>query len=156
MHSSQAARHLQVNLGNTKTECGVYPLLPCCYTIVLFPYMMVSWHDRRSQLTRRRNDVGDPSFQHWQVSEEEIDERWRVGVLDLLSEPGGGDDNRVIPCDDAYLLARFAAGIRSPRIGKLKLAQLGSFGCCANDPFPALLARAEEAVSIANAAARVL
>ncbi|CAM9499074.1 unnamed protein product [Ectocarpus fasciculatus] len=91
-----------------------------------------------------------------QVSEEEIDERWRVGVIDLLSEPGGGDDNRVIPCDDAYLLARFAAGIRSPRIGKLKLAQLGSFGCCANDPFPGLLARAKEAVAIATAAARVL
>ncbi|CAN0374379.1 unnamed protein product [Ectocarpus sp. 12 AP-2014] len=91
-----------------------------------------------------------------QVSEEEIDERWQAGVLDLLLEPGGGDGNRVIPCDDAYLLARFAAGIRSPRIGKLKLAQLGSFGCCANDPFPALLARAEEAVAIATAAARVL
>eukprot|EP00903_Cladosiphon_okamuranus_P013126 g12242.t1 len=93
-----------------------------------------------------------------EVSEEEIDEIWRTGVLDLLLEPGGGtggDDNRAIPCDDAYLLARFAAGIRSPRIGKLKLAQLGSFGCCAHCPFPGLLARAEAAVSAAAAAAQV-
>lgn len=92
------------------------------------------------------------------MSEAEIDEIWRTGVLDLLLEPGGGtdgDDNRVIPCDDAYLLARFAAGIRSPRIGKLKLAQLGSFGCCAHCPFPGLLARAEAAVSAAAAAAQV-
>lgn len=79
-----------------------------------------------------------------------------MGVLDLLLEAGGetgGDDSRVIPCDDAYLLARFAAGIRSPRIGKLKLAQLGSFGCCAHCSFPALLARAEAAVGAAAVAA---
>lgn len=92
-----------------------------------------------------------------QVSEEETDEIWRTGVLDLILAPGGGtdgDDNRFIPCDDAYLLARFAAGIRSPRIGKLKLAQLGSFGCCAHCPFPGLLARAEAAVSAAAAIAQ--
>lgn len=102
--------------------------------------------------------VAAQSFAKLQVSEAEIDEIWRTGVLDLLLEPGGGtggDDNRVIPCDDAYLLARFAAGIRSPRIGKLKLAQLGSFGCCAHCPFPGLLARAEAAVSTAAAAAQV-
>lgn len=82
-----------------------------------------------------------------------------MGVLDLLLQAGGGsggDDSRVIPCDDAYLLARFAAGIRSPRIGKLKLAQLGSFGCCAHCPFPALLARAEAAVAAAAAAVAAL
>ncbi|CAM9539581.1 unnamed protein product, partial [Hapterophycus canaliculatus] len=45
--------------------------------------------------------------------------------------------------DDAYLVARFAAGIRSPRIGKLKLPQLESFGCCANVPFPLLLKTAQ-------------
>lgn len=90
-----------------------------------------------------------------QISDEEIDELWRVGVLDLLLEAGegtGGDDSGVIPCDDAYLLARFAAGIRSPRIGKLRLAQLGSFGCCAHCPFPALLSRAEAAVASAAGA----
>eukprot|EP00752_Nemacystus_decipiens_P008801 g7854.t1 len=93
-----------------------------------------------------------------EVSEAEVDQLWRAGVLDLLLEPGGGtggDEKRVIPCDDAYLLARFAAGIRSPRIGKLKLAQIGSFGCCAHCPFPGLLARAEAAVSAAAAAAHV-
>lgn len=93
-----------------------------------------------------------------QVPEAEIDDLWRVGVLDLLVEAGGGggeDESRIIPCDDPYLLARFAAGIYSPRIGKLKLAQLGSFGCCAHCPFPALLARAHAAVAAAAAAAHV-
>ncbi len=89
----------------------------------------------------------------------EIDELWRVGVLDLLLGAGGEggeeDEGRVIPCDDPYLLARFAAGIRSPRIGKLKLAQLGSFGCCAHCPFPALLERAHAAVAAAAAGAHV-
>lgn len=91
-----------------------------------------------------------------QVSEAEIDDLWRTGVLDLLAHGGdqrkearGGDATAAIPCDDAYLLARFAGGIRSPRIGKLKLSQLGSFGCCAHCPFPALLTRAEEAVAAA-------
>ncbi|CAM9160756.1 unnamed protein product [Laminaria digitata] len=88
-----------------------------------------------------------------QVSEDEIDELWRVGVVDFLQE-GGGEvgsevDGQVIPCDDAYLLARFAAGIRSPRIAKLKLAKLSGFGSCSHCPFPSLLARAEAAVSAA-------
>lgn len=88
-----------------------------------------------------------------QVSEDQIDELWRVGVLDFLQGARGGVgsdvDGRVIPCDDAYLLARFAVGIRSPRIGKLKLANLSGFGSCSHCPFPALLERAEAAVSAA-------
>lgn len=88
-----------------------------------------------------------------QVSEDQIDELWRVGVLDFLQGAGGGVgsevDGQVIPCDDAYLLARFAAGIRSPRIAKLKLAKLSGFGSCSHCPFPALLERAEAAVSVA-------
>lgn len=80
-----------------------------------------------------------------------IDDAWQAGVLDLLqghddSENWNDEEERVIPRDDAYLLARFAAGIRSPRIGKLRLAQLGSFGCCAHCPFPDLLERAQAAV----------
>lgn len=63
-------------------------------------------------------------------------------------------DGRAIPSDDAYLLARFAAGIRSPRIGKLKLTKLESFGCCADVPFPWLLKMAETTVAAAAAAAR--
>lgn len=79
------------------------------------------------------------------MSEAELDNLWRTGVLDLLqehSQTNSGNDGQVIPRDDPYLLARFAAGIRSPRIGKLQLAQLGSFGCCAHAPFSALLERA--------------
>ena len=76
-----------------------------------------------------------------------------MGVLDFLQEAGGKTGSemhgQVIPCDDAYLLARFAAGIRSPRIGKLKLANLSGFGSCSHCPFPALLDRAEAAVSAA-------
>lgn len=95
-------------------------------------------------------------YQWQQVSEVEFNERWGAGVFDLLVEPGGrtGEDSGVIPSDDAYLLARFAAGIRSPRIGKLKLPQLGSFGCCADVPFPLLLRKAEATVAAAAAAAR--
>lgn len=86
------------------------------------------------------------------MAKEAIDEAWEAGVLDLLqghgdSENQNDEDERVIPRDDPYLLARFAAGIRSPRIAKLRLAQLGSFGCCAHCPFPDLLERAQEAVS---------
>lgn len=88
-----------------------------------------------------------------EVSEDEIDELWRVGVLDFLQGARGGVGSevggQVIPCDDPYLLARFAAGIRSPRIGKLKLANLSGFGSCSHGPFPALLERAEAAVSAA-------
>lgn len=81
-----------------------------------------------------------------EVPEAEIDYLWQTGLLDLLrehhaTEKESGD--RVIPRDDPYLLARYAAGIRSPRIGKLRLAQLGSFGCCAHCPFSALLERAK-------------
>lgn len=80
------------------------------------------------------------------VSEAEINELWHGGVLEFLQD-GSGANERTIPSDDAFLLARFAAGIKSPRIGKLKLSLHPSFGCCAHCPFPAVLVRAEAAVA---------
>lgn len=87
------------------------------------------------------------------MSEAEIDELWRGGVLEFLQDGsganGGANNNEwTIPSDDAYLLARFAAGIKSPRIGKLKLSLHPSFGCCAHCPFPAVMIRAEAAARV--------
>lgn len=89
------------------------------------------------------------------MSAAEIDELWRAGVLEFLQDGSGAnggakDSRRTIPSDDAYLLARFAAGIKSPRIGKLKLSLHPSFGCCADCPFPAVMVRAEAAVAAAR------
>lgn len=81
------------------------------------------------------------------VSDGELDTVWRQGVVELLQDPnrssGKSGGGHFLPRDDPFLLARFAAGIHSPRIGRLRLSQLDSFGCCAHCPFPALLIRAQ-------------
>ncbi|CAM9613880.1 unnamed protein product, partial [Discosporangium mesarthrocarpum] len=81
-------------------------------------------------------------------SENEVDQRW-VTVTQLIARGGGGEGGgHQLPVDDPYLLARFAAGIRTPRISKLGLWKLPEFGCCEGLPFPKLLERARVAAGL--------
>ncbi|CAM9821117.1 unnamed protein product [Chrysoparadoxa australica] len=72
-------------------------------------------------------------------SDTETQKNWMT-VLKLLEEPA------ILPSDDPYLLARFAVGVKSPRITKLKLGAVDGFGCCSDCPFPDVLGRAVQVV----------
>ena len=53
-------------------------------------------------------------------------------------------DNEILPRDDAYLITRFATGVNSPRLRKLKLTRHISFGIMVHCEWNEILKRVNE------------
>ena len=53
-------------------------------------------------------------------------------------------DNEILPRDDAYLITRFATGVNSPRLRKLKLTRHISFGIMVHCEWDEILKRVIE------------
>lgn len=83
---------------------------------------------KRSKITKKQVTVSVVKEKH-QDFDNFVDK-----IVALLAD-------RTLPSDDAYLLARFATGVLSPRILKLKLSKHEAFGIASKCDWPDVLAK---------------